>query len=153
MLIQRAGSGTLPPPGFITPPWDDLATQWTSLPRPTCSTVVVGPGSVTLGHEDSEADDKVPHLAETRVRGHTFGWDNESPARQVHVGSFKAEWRPVTNGEFEIFWRGPGKDLVQVPKSWVEENGVLQVGIGLDQYLSFIFYLHFFDTRFGPCMD
>lgn len=128
MLIQRACSGTLPPPGFTVPPWEELAEQWASLPAPSTCTVVVGSASVTLGHDDSEEDDKLPHLSETTVQGHTFGWDNESPVRPVQVGAFKAEWRPVTNGEFERFWRGPGKGIVEVPKSWVvDEHGSVQV--------------------------
>uniref|UniRef100_A0A8H7Y2K3 Uncharacterized protein n=1 Tax=Psilocybe cubensis TaxID=181762 RepID=A0A8H7Y2K3_PSICU len=128
MLIQRACSGTLPPPGFTVPLWEELAEQWASLPTPSTSTVVVEPANLILGHNDSEGDDKLPHLSESTVQGHTFGWDNESPARQVHVEAFKAEWRPVTNGEFERFWRGPGKNLVQVPKSWVvDEQGAVQV--------------------------
>ncbi|KAF8198039.1 DUF323 domain-containing protein [Pholiota molesta] len=33
MLIQKAGcGGTLPPPGFVVPPWEDLAAQWRSPP-------------------------------------------------------------------------------------------------------------------------
>jgi hypothetical protein len=33
----------------------------------------------------------------------------------------------VTNGEFEVFWRGPGKNLVEMPKSWVEDDHVIKV--------------------------
>ncbi|KDR75270.1 hypothetical protein GALMADRAFT_249266 [Galerina marginata CBS 339.88] len=128
MLIQKAGSGTLPPPGFTTPPWEELAAQWASFPQPTTSTVLVGPASVVMGHDDSEADDKSLDFAED-VKGHTFGWDNESPRREVQVAPFKAEWRPVTNREFERFWRSsPGKDTVQMPKSWVvDDNGSIKV--------------------------
>ncbi|KAF9564800.1 DUF323 domain-containing protein [Agrocybe pediades] len=126
MLIQKAGSGTLPPAGFTMPPWDKLAEQWAS-PLPSTSTVLVGPADITMGHDDSEGDDKLPEFAESVVRGHTFGWDNESPSRQVHVNAFKAEWRPITNGEFERFWRGEGKDVVEMPKSWVMEDGGVKV--------------------------
>jgi len=124
MLIQRAGSGTMPPAGFMVPPWEDLGRQWASAPAPSTSDVLVGPATITLGHQDSEGDDKSPELTEDVV-GHTFGWDNESPPRAIQVGQFKAEWRLVTNGEFEVFWRGPGKDLVEMPKSWVaDEHGI-----------------------------
>jgi len=126
MLIQRTGSGSLPPGGFVVPPWDDLAGQWASVPPPLSSTVLVGPATVTLGHQDSEGDDRVPQLAEDVV-GHTFGWDNESPPRAMQVGQFKAEWRLVTNGEFEVFWMGPGKDLVEMPKSWVDDDSGIKV--------------------------
>ncbi|KAF8895713.1 C-type lectin protein [Gymnopilus junonius] len=115
MLIQKAGSGTLPPPGFITPPWEDLAAQWASILPPDTQSVLVGPASLTMGHDDSEGEDKLAHLA-ADVQGRTFGWDNESPRRVVSVGAFRAEWRPVTNG------------LVELPKSWVlEEDGSVKV--------------------------
>jgi len=64
------------------------------------------------------------------VRGHTFGWDNESPPRAFEVGPFRAEWRCVTNGEFEKYWREmKGKEgAVDMPTSWVEEDGEVKVG-------------------------
>ena len=136
MLIQRIGSGILPPAGFAVPPWEDLARQWDSIPPPSTSGVLVGPATVILGHQDSEGDDKSPEFAEDVV-GHTFGWDNESPPRAVQVGQFKAEWRLVTNGEFEEFWRGPGKDLVEMPKSWVEDNHGIKVRLCAS--ISFLF--------------
>ena len=128
MLIQRAGTGMLPPPGFAQPPWETLATQWDATPAPTTPTVQLGPCTITLGHDDQEPDDLVPALAGD-VTAHEFGWDNESPARAVHVGAFRAEWRPVTNGEFEAFWRGAGKGRVEMPASWAEdaESGEVRV--------------------------
>ncbi|KAF8160867.1 C-type lectin protein [Crassisporium funariophilum] len=126
MLIQKAGAGTLPPPGFLVPPWEDLTQQWCATPPPSTNMVVVGPATVTLGHDDSEAHDKLPERAED-VRGHTFGWDNESPARQVFVDAFRAEWRPVTNAEFQTYWSGDGKGVVDMPKSWAEEDGEVKV--------------------------
>lgn len=126
MVIQRAGFGTLPPAGFTVPPWEDLVRQWASIPAPSTPGVLVGPATVILGHQDSEGDDKSPELSEDVV-GRTFGWDNESPPRAVHVGQFKAEWRLVTNGEFEVFWRGPGKDLVEMPKNWFEDEAGIKV--------------------------
>lgn len=141
MLIQRAGSGTLLPPGFAAPPWVDLAAQWSSIPSPDSPMVLVGPASLTMGHDDSEGDDKLPHL-EADVKGRTFGWDNESPCRVVHVGAFRAEWRPVTNGEFETFWREARKDQVQLPKSWVmnEEDGSVKVFTSLSLSLLLLAY-------------
>ncbi|KAG6809208.1 hypothetical protein H0H92_001163, partial [Tricholoma furcatifolium] len=121
MLIQRAGTagGTLPPPGFTSPPWDSLAAQWDSHPLPATPTVVLGPATITLGHDDSEAHDVLPGIADI-VDDHVFGWDNESPKRPLDVGAFRAEWRPVTNGEFEAFWRTQwGADVARVPGSWV----------------------------------
>ncbi|KAL1710676.1 C-type lectin protein [Schizophyllum commune] len=141
MLIQRAGTGTLPPPGFTPPPWDLLKAQWDATPAPTTPTVTLGPATITLGHDDSEGedfgrergDDESQHAEEVarqytedEIVNHEFGWDNESPARAVEVGAFRAEWRPVTNGEFEAYWRrSEGK--VPMPKSWVEEDGEVKV--------------------------
>ncbi|EFI28167.1 DUF323 domain-containing protein [Coprinopsis cinerea okayama7 len=120
MLIQRAGSGTLPPPGFQQPEWSSLVEQWGQIPAPSTSAVVVGPAQLTMGHNDSEADDKLPHKASDIV-DHTFGWDNESPARVVRVDAFKAEWRPITNAEYEAFCKRTSRE--ELPKSWVKEDG------------------------------
>lgn len=124
MLLQRAGTGTIPPKGFIRPAWDVLAKSWDSVPQPSSPTVTLGPATVTLGHDDDEADD-----ASTDVAGHEFGWDNEHPKRDVQVGAFRIEWRPVTNGEFYDFYQNGGKDMdnVKYPGSWIEVNGETQV--------------------------
>ncbi|KAK7057481.1 C-type lectin protein [Favolaschia claudopus] len=119
MLIQRAGTGTLPPRGIAAPPWDLLKVQWDAISSPMTDSVVLGPATLTLGHDDSEADDSLPE-----AEGRTYGWDNESPARQVQVGQFRASWRPVTNKDFLPFWKA---GAVELPKSWVEENGELKV--------------------------
>lgn len=124
--MQRAGTGTLPPPGFTAPPWDLLVRQWHLTPPPCTLTVTLGPTTVVLGHDDSEAEDKLQDVSED-IEGHTFGWDNESPRRKVEVGAFRVDWRPVSNGEFEAFWKGSGRDKVGMPMSWVEEDGVVKV--------------------------
>ncbi|KAJ7125015.1 C-type lectin protein [Mycena epipterygia] len=123
MLIQRAGTGTLPPTGFVVPPWELLKLQWDATPAPSTESVILGPTTLTLGHDDSEADDFLPGT-ELEAERHQYGWDNESPGRQVEVGKFKAAWRPVTNKEFLAFWRA-GK--AELPKSWVEEDGEVKV--------------------------
>lgn len=79
---------------------------------------------MVLGHQDSEADDFKPEF-EHQVEGHAFGWDNESPPRCVEVPKFKAEWRPVSNGEFYKYWREHGE--VEMPKSWVHEDEEVKV--------------------------
>ncbi|KAG6849281.1 hypothetical protein H0H93_009801 [Arthromyces matolae] len=126
MLIQRAGTGTLPPPGFTTPLWESLSAQWDTAPLPETKTVTLGPAQITLGHDDAEADDLDPTLS-TKVDGHEFGWDNEHGKRVVQIGKFAIEWRPVTNGEFFAFYMGEGKDRVFLPSSWVEEDGEIKV--------------------------
>ncbi|KAJ7080553.1 hypothetical protein C8R44DRAFT_653560 [Mycena epipterygia] len=122
MLIQRAGSGTLPPPGFAPPPWASLAETWNSAPEPVSATVTLGPATVTLGHDDNEAEDD----AAGDVAGHEFGWDNEHPKREVHVEEFRIEWRPVTNGQFFKYYVSQG-GKVAVPASWVQLDGEMHV--------------------------
>ncbi|TDL20052.1 hypothetical protein BD410DRAFT_751462 [Rickenella mellea] len=116
MLIQNAGCGTVPPPGFTTPPWELLAAQWNALPEPSTPKVILGPTKLVMGHDDSElADLEEP---EAGVYEHVYGWDNESPRRVVEVGKFMIEWRPVTNGEFYEFWKAEGNEVVRMPRSW-----------------------------------
>jgi formylglycine-generating enzyme required for sulfatase activity len=123
MLIQRAGTGTVPPSvgGFVTPCWDSLAEAWDATPAPNSATVTLGPTTVELGHDDYEA-----HDASLDVRDHEFGWDNEHPRRKVNVSEFRIEWRPVTNGGFYKFWKA-AEGKVPVPKSWVMNNGNVMV--------------------------
>lgn len=130
MLIQRAGTGTLPPPGFHTPDWTALSEQWSHVPPASSTPATLGPATLTLGHDDSEADDQDPLLnGIDDVVNRTYGWDNESPARVVEVGAFKAEWRPITNDEYMAFWKSSTDK--ELPKSWVEEDGEIKVRLSL----------------------
>lgn len=122
MLLQRAGTGTIPPSGFAPPMWSILAEAWDAARQPAEATVTLGPTTIELGHDDDEANDD-----STDVDGHEFGWDNEHPKRQVDVGEFTIEWRPVTNGEFYNFYKGEGKNKVQFPASWIEVDGEVRV--------------------------
>lgn len=126
MLLQRAGSGTIPPPGFAPPAWESLAAGWNAAPKPADPTVILGPASVALGHDDDESCDQ---SVIDNVRDHEFGWDNENPKRQVEVGQFRIEWRPVTNREFYEYYLGPGKGKVALPTSWVEDGAGIRVDI------------------------
>lgn len=122
MLLQRARTGTIAPTGFITPQWDILSSAWDSAPISTTTSVKLGPATISLGHNDDEADDETAD-----VDGHEFGWDNEHPKREVHVKEFRIEWRPVTNGEFFDFYQGRGRGLVTFPASWVQVGKEVQV--------------------------
>lgn len=125
MLIQRAGTGTLPPPGFAAPSRSQLSAQWDAIPAPSTETVTLGDCDLIMGHDDLESDDLLLEN-EHDVANHVFGWDNESPKRVVHVKKFQVEWRPVTNGEFLAFWKKmDGK--IAMPPSWVEEDGEIKV--------------------------
>jgi len=113
MLLRSVVQGTLPPSGFTPPPWSALADGWDKAPLPPSPTVTLGPETITLGHDDSENDD-----ASKEVENHEFGWDNEHPQRQVDVGEFRIEWRPVSNGDFYQFYNSGGSNKVAFPKSW-----------------------------------
>ncbi|KAH9991248.1 DUF323 domain-containing protein [Russula vinacea] len=123
MLIQRAGTGTIPPSvgGFTTPCWESLAEAWDAAPEPSSVTVALGPATIELGHDDYQADD-----GSLDVRDHEFGWDNEHPRHKVDVGEFRIEWRPVTNGQFYEYWK-TAEGKVPIPKSWVMHNGNIMV--------------------------
>ncbi|KAH7885435.1 hypothetical protein F5I97DRAFT_1811346 [Phlebopus sp. FC_14] len=127
MLLQRAGTGTIAPPEFTPPPWESLLETWNATSKPASSTVVIDATTVTLGIDDVEGDDTDPSKS-LDVSEHVFGWDNESPKREVAVDTFKIEWRPVTNGEFYQFYRGAGKGKATLPASWVKKgDGEVQV--------------------------
>lgn len=127
MLLQRAGTGTLPPPGFSPPLWESLSTSWNSTPGTNSKMVILGPEDISLGHDDDESADSSPASnINAEVRDHEFGWDNEHPRRVVHVDKFAIEWRPVTNGEFYAFYKN-GKEKLEYPASWIKENGVTKV--------------------------
>ena len=117
MLLRAVGRGTLPPPGFTPPPWSALTDSWDKAPLPPSPTVKLGPETVTLGHDDSENDD-----ASKEVEDHEFGWDNEHPRRQIDVGEFKIEWRPISNGDFYEFYNSGGSGKVAFPESWCIVN-------------------------------
>ncbi|OJA14471.1 hypothetical protein AZE42_05285 [Rhizopogon vesiculosus] len=126
MLLQRAGTGTIPPPDFSPPHWESLVAQWQIAPKPVLPTVELGPSTVTLGIDDIEEEDTDPEK-HYDVAGHVFGWDNESPRRQTEVKAFRIEWRPVTNGEFYEFYKGAGQGKVKLPASWEDHNGDIYV--------------------------
>ena len=113
MLLRSVGQGTLHPSGFTPPLWNSLTDSWERAPLPASPTVTLGPETITLGHDDSEKDD-----ASKEVENHEFGWDNEHPQRQVEVGEFRIEWRPVSNGDFYNFYMAGGSEKVAFPKSW-----------------------------------
>jgi len=126
MLLQKAGSGTIPPPDLVRPHWTSLAATWDAAPKPKSATVVLGPEAVTLGHTDADFEDEdldKMHL----VDGHEYGWDNEHPKRDVEVQKFEISWKPITNGELYEFYIDGGKEKFELPASWVIKDGAIQV--------------------------
>ncbi|KAI1351363.1 DUF323 domain protein [Xylaria sp. FL0043] len=109
LYIMVQSDKTLPPPDVPAPDFQALArdaklsrveNKWFDIPEQT----------VTLGLDDPEDDlDSDSH----------FGWDNEKPRRQVHVHSFQAKGRPITNEEYAqyLYETRNGK----CPASWATQ--------------------------------
>jgi L-histidine Nalpha-methyltransferase / hercynylcysteine S-oxide synthase len=106
MLLQS--DLTLPPPDTVRPDFEALAltarkatkeNQWFDIPAQ----------DVRIGMDDPDDD--------LTAQGH-FGFDNEKPARTVHVPAFQAKARPITNGEYAEYMEKAGID--QLPSSWID---------------------------------
>lgn len=123
MLLQRAGSGTLPPP-YVTPEWQSLSEIWDKGAQ-TTGIVTLGPAEVSIGHDDVEADDL--NAPADWVTTHEFGWDNENPKRAVKVGRFSIETTPITNAEYLAFVEQSGDRSGAFPASWIEAEGEGQI--------------------------
>ncbi|KAA1112947.1 hypothetical protein PGT21_016348 [Puccinia graminis f. sp. tritici] len=113
-----------PPPGFTPPDWDSLAREWDC--TVTAQSEAVGlieystPQPITVGHDDLEEEDSSKPFSEV----HEYGWDNESPSRQVEVKPFKLEAAPITNREYlEFILQGLSNfepiDDHAIPESWI----------------------------------
>lgn len=131
MLIQRAYSdcsGTLPPPGIHAPVWDELVKQWNAIPASVHSSIELGPEVISVGRDDCEPDDYITDEG-VDVKCHNFGWDNENPCRQVEVGRFRVDFRPITVKEYYGFWEGgvDGRVSNGLPANWVEDGGEVKV--------------------------
>jgi formylglycine-generating enzyme required for sulfatase activity len=146
MLIQRAGSGTIPPSvgGFASPCWESLVEAWDAAPVPSCDTVALGPATVELGHDDPEEDD-----SSLDVKDHELGWDNEHPRREVEVAEFRIEWRPITNGQFYEYWKS-AKGKVPMPKLWMIRDGQVLVRNWLSRHYSLCLIVETHCERIGP---
>lgn len=126
MLIQSPN--ILPPKGIALPSWK-LFMRSGALPSLTplsdAPLMKLPGGTVCLGHDDHESLDR-------QSKVHEFGWDNESPERQVSVAAFDIQTRPVTNGEYFAFLQDTQADFI--PACWLKQD---------DQI--------FVKTVFGPC--
>ncbi|EJT98740.1 hypothetical protein DACRYDRAFT_57088 [Dacryopinax primogenitus] len=127
MLIQASGepNGSLPPPGFATPPFASLAKEWDAFPPPSnpVPTFLLEEGSISIGHDDFEAEDYAT-ADESWKETHEFGWDNETPRRLVRHGSVRIEVAPITNAQYREWWEGSGRTM---PASWVLVDGEIHV--------------------------
>ncbi|KAF1993588.1 hypothetical protein P154DRAFT_449788 [Amniculicola lignicola CBS 123094] len=104
MLVQS--EKILPPSGTVTPDFEALsqhsdivavASEWLQVPET----------DISIGLDDPENETGPERY---------FGWDNEKPQRSVHVKSFMAKARPITNGEYAEYLKKTGKNAI--PASW-----------------------------------
>ncbi|CAJ0844977.1 8704_t:CDS:2, partial [Entrophospora sp. SA101] len=72
-------------------------------PPPEAKLITIPKQTITAGHDDNEYKDDDGD--EYYNLSKAFGWDNESPRREINVESFKIHSRPVTNGEYLVFMR------------------------------------------------
>lgn len=130
MLIQSDLSR--PPRGFVAPDWNLLSRQWDEADRRQGgkeareSTLNFKADLVTLGHDDKDQEDFI-HVASRpssniddlneQLGSPEFGWDNESPKRQVSTEAFSITAAPVTNGDYLEYLRSIGSK--EYPSSWV----------------------------------
>lgn len=114
MLVQ---SPNLKYPPVSPPSWFNkncLQNETASSMLDRASIIVLEGGNVEIGHDDDEE-------ALQPTASH-FGWDNENPKRVVTVLPFKLQSRPVTNGEYWLFWKDTNFDQLLFPASWYLEN-------------------------------
>ncbi|TLD07946.1 hypothetical protein PspLS_12171 [Pyricularia sp. CBS 133598] len=97
-----------PPPGVPRPDFEKMAqlavsrrvqNQWFNIPQQ----------GLTIGFEDPESDDGPDRY---------FAWDNEREPYDVQVGSFEAQARPVSVGEYVIYLVDSGRQD-SFPATWV----------------------------------
>jgi formylglycine-generating enzyme required for sulfatase activity len=95
-----------------------VAPQGAEEPAPPPTLLVVDTATpLVIGHDDAEDEDA------DQTGEHTFGWDNEHPAREhtFATPSFRVQDRPVTNGEYLAFVRATQHEL---PQAWTASWGV-----------------------------
>lgn len=103
MLLQS--DRTVPPPGPV-PDFKRLAqdAQKEALPN---EWIKIPSATLTVGIDSPRND-----AGSNRY----FGWDNEKPARQVHVRPIEAKARPLTNEDYARYLIETGRQML--PTSW-----------------------------------
>lgn len=119
MLLQS--EKTLPPTGVERPDFERMSheaklhtkpNKWFSIPQQTFK----------IGLNDC-GEETVPNTS--------FGWDNEKPQREVTVGAFESQARPITNGEYARYLHSQG--IQSYPASWIlksKQERPISNGIG-----------------------
>lgn len=136
MLVQS--EKTLPPPGTIRPDFEMMATQAKRNAVPN-QWIEIPEQEVTIGIDDLD-DNSGPE--------HHFGWDVEKPARKVRVGSFMAQARPITNGDYAKYLQETGTD--SAPASWLLKSSSNGHTNGYANGLSSIVHGKSVRTVYGP---
>jgi L-histidine Nalpha-methyltransferase / hercynylcysteine S-oxide synthase len=113
MLLQN--SKIVSPPESTKPDFEmvdaeaeanSTPNKWFRVPR----------NKLTMGLEDPE---------NALGTAHYFGWDNEKPPREICVGEFEAQGRPISNGEYVQYLKATGS--AAIPASWtVTESKIKQ---------------------------
>ncbi|RCI06706.1 hypothetical protein CU098_013766, partial [Rhizopus stolonifer] len=125
MLVQSPH--ILPPKGVALPSWKLYNHPKQLAPLAEAPLMQLPAGTVVLGHHDHESSDLSNNTLNVQ-----FGWDNEHPERQVQVGAYQIQTRPVTNGEYYQYLQDTKSNAL--PASWLNNKD----GI-------------FIKTVFGPC--
>lgn len=106
MLIQS--EKILPPPGTVVPDFEAL-TRESSMHAIPNEWFIIPETDIVLGLHDPETDSGPDRY---------FGWDNEKPIRSIHVRSFSAKARPITNKEYAEYLRQT--ESKALPASWCD---------------------------------
>ena len=106
MLIQSEKIS--PPPGTVVPDFEALAHE-SSMNTVPNDWFIIPETDIILGLSDPETDSSPDRY---------FGWDNEKPKRSVHVRSFSAKARPITNREYAEYLTQTGSKAL--PASWCD---------------------------------
>lgn len=135
MLVQS--SNTLAPSGFIAPDWALLARQWDAMDARLGGQgareqlLHFKPDVITLGHNDVDSEDfdfiaskpsKSVSDLNAQLGKPEFGWDNESPERQVKVDAFSIAAAPITNEQYLEFLLATSSK--EHPSSWIMKGEI-----------------------------
>lgn len=130
MLAQS--SHTLPPKGFLAPDWALLSRQWDEMDAKLGGQEAreqllnFKPDVITLGHDDDDSQDfnfvvskPSENIAKLNLQlgDPEFGWDNESPQRQVKVNAFSISAAPICNEQYLQFLQATSSK--EIPSSWI----------------------------------
>lgn len=122
-IALQASSSLLPISGWRAPDFGSLSRSWDrSIKAQGISRQAVldfGAKKSALGHDDDDRKDD----DEAYDEKHEFGWDVETPRREVEVGAFRIDALPISNVEYLHYLStlsAPSDDLF--PSSWASTS-------------------------------